>query len=75
MGEPLLLRIPDVLTLLNISRRYLQNLRLRGQFPPATRKLGRTPVWHRETIEAWARGEWAPAPRSARRKAMAAGSK
>jgi hypothetical protein len=73
MAEKLLLKIKDVLELLNMSRRTLQNLRLRGQFPPATRQLGRTPMWHRNVILGYAAGEWRPATPSRRRAAAAKG--
>ena len=70
MSEPIVLKIEDILKLCNISRRYFQNLRHRGLFPKPTLRLGRLAMWHRETVEQWARGEWKP-ERPARKRAVA----
>ena len=71
----LLLKIDDILKLCNISRRYFQNLRHRGRFPEPTLRLGRMAMWHRETVEAWARGEWQPEPRLSQKRRAAAATK
>jgi hypothetical protein len=71
MGDTLWLRIDDILELLNISRRYLQNLRLRGVFPAPIRRLGKRPVWLAEDVMAWAKGEDIAPKRPARQRRTA----
>ena len=68
-------RIEDILRCCNLKRRSFQNLRLLGKFPAPTQTIGRVPLWHKDVVETWLRGEWRPAGKPARRKSVAAGSK
>ncbi len=38
---------------LGIKRGSVHRYRVRGALPPADEKVGRTPLWKVETIEAW----------------------
>ncbi len=47
--EKILLRLPDVLAMVPISRSNLYTRIEHGEFP-APRKIGRTSVWHRNEV-------------------------
>ena len=50
-----MLTIAQVAELVGVERRTIDQYRQRGTIPPPDGTLGRTPWWHRATIEEWMR--------------------
>ena len=46
-------RLNDLATALGVSRRTIERERSAGRFPPPDLKIGKSPLWMRETIVRW----------------------
>jgi hypothetical protein len=55
--EPLTYRIADLARALGVSRRLVERELAAGRLPAPDRRVGRLPLWQRQTIVAWLSGE------------------
>ena len=53
---PLTYRLDDLPVALNVSRRTIERERAAGRFPEPDLKIGKSPLWLRETIVQWIAG-------------------
>lgn len=53
-----LLRTREVLAIVQVSDPAFRSWVRLGKFPPPRVRLGRSPMWHRDDVEAFIRGEW-----------------
>ncbi len=51
--EPMAYRIDEFADAIRVSRRVFERERSAGRIPPPDRKLGKMPLWRRETIDKW----------------------
>jgi excisionase family DNA binding protein len=56
-AQPLLLSAPEIAKLCGVNRATIWRWTKAGVLPSPTIKQGRVVKWHRESIEAFARGE------------------
>jgi len=58
VSKPKLLRLVDIAEMLAVSKQRVHQLAEEPGFPPPAKIVGRSRLWPKRSIEAWANREW-----------------
>lgn len=68
-------KLADLVQQTGLCARTIQRMIHRGDFPPPTVRSKKVALWSPQVIEAWAKGEWRPEKRPARRRQTASATR